>query len=58
MLASKPTFSAEGQRPSIIVGDIALTSARLGPDTVTAEIARRQMDDTWLWVIDQPNILA
>lgn len=58
MLASKPTFSAEGQRPSIIVGDIALTSARLGPDTVTAEIARQQMDGSWLWVIDQPNILA
>jgi hypothetical protein len=58
MLASKPTFSADGQRPSIVVGDIALTSARLGPETVTAEIARRQMDDTWLWVIDNPDFLA
>jgi ketosteroid isomerase-like protein len=23
----------------------------------TAEIARRQPDDTWLWIIDQPNIV-
>ena len=42
----------------MIVGDIALTSAHLGPDMVTAKIARRQMDDTWLWVIDNPNFLA
>jgi ketosteroid isomerase-like protein len=58
MLASKPTFSAEGQRPSLVVGDIAITSARLGPDTVTAEVARQQMDGSWLWVIDNPNFLA
>ena len=58
MLASKPTFSAEGQRPSIVIGDLALTSARLGPDALTAEVARQQMDGTWLWVIDNPNFLA
>jgi len=58
MLATKPTFSVEGQRPSIIVGDLAITSAYLGPDTVTAEVARQQMDGTWLWVIDYPNFLA
>ncbi|HVL26213.1 MAG TPA: nuclear transport factor 2 family protein [Thermomicrobiales bacterium] len=58
MLASKPQFSAEGQRPSLVVGDIAITSARLGPDAVTAEVARQQMDGSWLWVIDNPNFLA
>jgi ketosteroid isomerase-like protein len=58
MLASKPAFSAAGQRPSIVVGDLAMTSARLGPDALTAEVARQQMDGTWLWVIDNPNALA
>jgi hypothetical protein len=24
---------------------------------VTAEVARRQADGTWLWVIDQPGLL-
>jgi hypothetical protein len=24
----------------------------------TAEVARRQPDGTWLWVIDQPRIVA
>jgi ketosteroid isomerase-like protein len=58
MLAGNPQFSAEGQRRSVVVGDIALTSARFGPDMVTAEIARRQADGTWKWVIDIPNFLA
>lgn len=25
---------------------------------VTVELARRQPDGTWLWAIDQPNILG
>ena len=38
--------------PAIISGDLPLTSTRL-PDGNVAEIARRQGDGTWLWVIDQ-----
>ena len=26
--------------------------------TVTTEVARRQPDGSWLWMIDKPNILA
>jgi hypothetical protein len=37
-------------------GDLALTSTRLANGTVTVEVARRQPDGTWLWVIDQPNV--
>jgi hypothetical protein len=37
-------------------GDLALTSTRLPDGSVTAEIARRQGDGTWLWVIDQFSI--
>ena len=41
------------QQPAIISGDLALTSTRLPDGSVTAEVARRQSDGTWLWVIDQ-----
>jgi hypothetical protein len=44
-------------RPAIRNGDIAITSTvRVGNATV--EVARRQPDGTWLWVIDQPSVLA
>jgi hypothetical protein len=41
------------QQPTLRVGDLAWTSTRLNSDQVTAEIARRQPDGTWRWVIDQ-----
>ena len=41
------------QRPAIVRQGLALTSTRLPDGTVTAEIARRQGDGTWLWVIDE-----
>jgi hypothetical protein len=40
------------------VGDLALTSTRLGSGQVTAEVARRQPDGTWRWVIDQWSVLG
>jgi len=44
-------------RPAIRNGDIAITSTtRAGNATV--EVARRQPDGTWLWMIDQPSVLA
>jgi ketosteroid isomerase-like protein len=49
-------FDFGEQRPAIISGDLALTSTRLPDGSVTAEIARRQGDWTWLWVIDQFSI--
>src|SRR5215470_522772 len=38
---------------TVISGDLALTSTRLPDGTVTAEVARRQADGTWLWIIDK-----
>jgi len=49
-------FDFGDQRPAIISGDLALTSTRAPDGSVTAEIARRQGDGTWLWVIDQFSI--
>jgi ketosteroid isomerase-like protein len=46
-------FQVGVQHPATISGDLALTSTRLPDGTVTAEVARRQMDGTWLWVVDR-----
>lgn len=57
LLASRPTFSAGEQNPALVNGDLALTSTRI-PAGATAEIARRQPDGTWRWIVDLPNVLG
>ena len=55
LLASRPRLTGE-IRPAIRNGDMAITSTvRAGNATV--EVARRQSDGTWLWLIDQPSVL-
>lgn len=56
LLADRPQFSGD-VRPALRYGDLALTSTRF-QGGATAEIARRQDDGTWLWVVDQPNIVG
>jgi ketosteroid isomerase-like protein len=56
LVATGRKFDFGDQRAAIISGDLALTSTRLPDGSVTAEIARRQGDGTWLWVIDQFSI--
>jgi len=58
LLAERPSFSSAGQPPAIINGDLALTSTRLPGGGATVEVARRQPDGTWRWLIDQPALLA
>jgi ketosteroid isomerase-like protein len=53
LVATGRKFDFGDQRPAIISGDLALTSTCLPDGSVTAEVARRQGDGTWLWVIDQ-----
>ena len=65
LLAMKPKISLETQSP-LVVGDVALTTSRWrltgsSPDGdpvdmngVSAEVARRQPDGTWRFVIDNP----
>ncbi len=60
LLSSRPTFSGETQQP-LQRGDLSLTSTRFTTGTgraATAEVARRQLDGTWLWAIDKPNVVA
>ncbi len=49
-------FNLGEQQPAIICGDIALTSTRFSDGDVTVEVARKQTDGTWLWVIDKFSI--
>jgi ketosteroid isomerase-like protein len=58
LVADRPIFASGTQRPTLRCGDLALTSSRLANDVVTVEVARRQPDGTWLWVLDQPNIVG
>ena len=55
LLASRPSFSGT-IRPALQQGDIALTSTTR-PGNATVEIARRQPDGSWLWLVDQPSVL-
>jgi ketosteroid isomerase-like protein len=58
LLADRPRFTPGEQRPALRNGGVALTSTRLTGGGATVEVARRQPDGTWLWLIDQPNILG
>lgn len=55
LLAGATLFDGE-VRAGLRRGDLALTSTRF-TGGATAEVARRQADGSWLWVVDQPNIL-
>jgi ketosteroid isomerase-like protein len=56
LVATGRKFDFGDQRPAMISDHLALTSTRLPDGSVTAEVARRQADGTWLWVIDQFSI--
>ena len=57
LLATRPTFTPGEQSPPLCQGDLALTSTRLTGGGATAEVARRQPDGSWRWIIDRPNVL-
>jgi len=49
-------FKLGTQRPALIAGDLALTSTRSIDGDITSEVARRQADGTWLWVLDRWSV--
>lgn len=57
LVESGMTLTLGKQQPTMRTGDLALTSTHLDDDGVTAEVARRQADGTWRWVIDRWNVL-
>jgi ketosteroid isomerase-like protein len=52
-LANRPQLDQSIQAAPLCSGDLALTSSRLRNGDITAEVARRQADGSWLWVVDQ-----
>ena len=53
LVAQGRKFDFGEQRPAVTSGDLALTSTRFPDGSVSSEIARRQGDGSWLWVIDR-----
>jgi len=51
-LAGCPQLTPSNQAPAMCSGNLALTSSRLDNGDITAEIARRQPDGSWLWAVD------
>jgi ketosteroid isomerase-like protein len=59
VLASRPHFEPEEALPTLISGEIALTStAPRDGAGARAQVARRQPDGTWLRLLDQPEFTA
>jgi uncharacterized protein (TIGR02246 family) len=56
VLANRPHFEPETPLPTLISGDLALTSTAPKDDAgARAQVARRQPDGSWLRVLDQPE---
>ncbi|WP_435135183.1 YybH family protein [Actinacidiphila sp. bgisy144] len=56
VLAARPHFAPEEPLPTLVHGDIALTStAPRDGAGARAQVARRQPDGTWLRILDQPE---
>ena len=59
VLSSRPHLEQEAPLPTLISGDIALTSTPPRDAAgARAHVARRQPDGTWLRVLDQPEFVA
>jgi uncharacterized protein (TIGR02246 family) len=59
VLANAPRFEQEPPLPTLISGDLALTSTPPKDGAgARAQVARRQADGTWLRVLDQPEFVS
>jgi uncharacterized protein (TIGR02246 family) len=56
VLADRPHFEPEPPLPTLVHGDLALTSTPPRDDAgARAQVVRRQPDGSWLRVLDQPE---
>ena len=56
MVAARPTFQLEAPLPTLVAGDVALTSTIARDGTgVRAQVVRRQPDGSWKRVLDRPE---
>ncbi len=59
ILANAPRFEQEPPLPTLISGDIALTSTPPKDNAgARAQVTRRQPDGTWLRLLDQPEFVS
>jgi uncharacterized protein (TIGR02246 family) len=59
ILAKAPRFEPEQPLPTLLSGDIALTSTPPKDGAgARAQVVRRQSDGTWLRVLDQPEFVT
>jgi uncharacterized protein (TIGR02246 family) len=59
VLADRPHFEPETPLPTLISGDVALTSTAPKDDAgARAQVVRRQADGTWLRLLDQPEFAS
>ncbi|HEX5898213.1 MAG TPA: nuclear transport factor 2 family protein [Solirubrobacteraceae bacterium] len=59
VLANAPHFDQEPPLPTLISGDIALTSTPPKDGAgARAQVVRRQPDGTWLRLLDQPEFVS
>ena len=59
LVAARPHFPHEEPAPTLISGELALTSTVAKDGTGTrVQVARRQPDGTWLRVLDRPETNA
>ena len=58
ILANGPHFEQETPLPTLVSGDIALTSTPPNDGAgARAQVTRRQADGTWLRLLDQPEFV-
>lgn len=59
VLATRPHFEPESPLPTLICGELALTSTPPKDGTgARAQVVRRQPDGSWLRVLDQPEFVT
>jgi uncharacterized protein (TIGR02246 family) len=59
VLANAPRFEPEEPLPTLVSGDIALTSTPPRDDAgARAQVVRRQPDGSWLRLLDQPEFVT
>jgi len=59
VLANRPTFEPEPPLPTLVSGDIALTSTPPKDGAgARAQVVRRQPDGSWLRLLDQPEFVT
>lgn len=57
MLAAAPTFTVEKALPTVVSGDLAMTSTAPADGTGgRTQVARRQPDGRWLRALDRPEL--